>query len=103
MDYVEEQKGEIEALESIYYGDFEIISTKPYKFSIPIKTDDYDFDNEVGLGCDLVLTYTDKYPEEAPIVEIENSDSFVEDYIPELLSHLDIQVGNCSRYIHFNY
>lgn len=93
MDYAEEQKSEIEALESIYYGDFEIISTEPYKFSIPIKSDDYDPDNNTGLCCDLVVTYTPKYPEEAPIVEIENPENFEEKYEPVLLEHLAKQVN----------
>ncbi|XP_030751024.1 RWD domain-containing protein 1 [Sitophilus oryzae] len=91
MDYVEEQKSEIEALESIYYGDFNIISTEPYKFSIPIKTDDYDTDSNIGLCCDLVITYTSKYPEDAPIIEIENAESFEDGYVSELLDHLNEQ------------
>lgn len=92
MDYAEEQKSEIEALESIYYGDFQIISAEPYKFSIPIKTDDYDSDSNTGLCCDLTITYTPKYPEEAPTVEIENSENFEDEYESILLQHLEEQV-----------
>ncbi|CAG9767992.1 unnamed protein product [Ceutorhynchus assimilis] len=92
MDYVEEQKSEIEALESIYYGDFQIIALEPYKFSVPIKTDDYDDDTDAGLCCDLVITYTPKYPEEAPIIEIENAENFEEKYEAMLLEHLAEQV-----------
>lgn len=93
MDYSEEQKGEIEALESIYYGDFNIISTEPYyKFSIPIKTEEYVPDTDNGLSCDLVITYTSKYPEEAPIIEIENAENFEDDYESSLLQYLDEQV-----------
>lgn len=93
MDYVEEQKSEIEALESIYYGDFEIISVKPYKFSIPIKTEDYDAESNTGLSCNLVVTYTPKYPDEEPIVEIENAENFEGSFEFDLLKHLDEQVG----------
>lgn len=96
MDYSEEQKGEIEALESIYYGDFTIISVEPYhKFSIPIKTEEYepDTDTDSGLSCDLVITYTPKYPEEAPIIEIENAENFDDDYESGLLRYLDEQVS----------
>ncbi|ENN71583.1 RWD domain-containing protein 1 [Dendroctonus ponderosae] len=92
MDYVEEQKSEIEALESIYYGDFEIITAKPYKFSIPIKTEDYDPESNTGLLCDLVVTYTPKYPDEEPIVEIENAENFEGSFESELLKHLDEQI-----------
>ncbi|KAJ8959455.1 hypothetical protein NQ318_022148 [Aromia moschata] len=81
MDYAEEQKSEVEALESIYYGDFEIISTEPlFKFLIPIKTEEYELEGENGLSCDLVITYTSKYPEEPPLIEIENADNFEDNY-----------------------
>ncbi|CAH1179084.1 unnamed protein product [Phaedon cochleariae] len=94
MDYREEQKSEIEALESIYFGDFEILSSEPYKFSIPIKTEEYDPDSEdqSGLSCDLVITYTPKYPEEQPIIEIENPENFEEGYEHNLLLYLSQQV-----------
>nr|XP_023024266.1 RWD domain-containing protein 1 [Leptinotarsa decemlineata] len=93
MDYSEEQKSEIEALESIYYGDFEILSADPpYRFSIPIKTEEYEPDSETGLSCNLVITYTPKYPEEAPIIEIENSENFEEHYEQKILDYLMEQV-----------
>lgn len=91
MDYAEEQKSEIEALESIYYGDFQLLSTEPqYKFSIPIKTEEYEPDSENDLSCDLVITYTSKYPEESPIIEIENPENFEKDYETNLLNGYDI-------------
>ncbi|CAH0547366.1 unnamed protein product [Brassicogethes aeneus] len=94
MDHAEEQKGEVEAIESIYYGDVQIISESPYyKFSIPIKTEEYDAEeSQNGLCCDLVFTYTAKYPEEAPIIEIENLENFEENYESELLTYLAEQV-----------
>lgn len=93
MDYNEEQKGEIEALESIYYGDFNIISTEPYyKFSIPIKTEEFETDSDNGLCCDLVITYSPRYPEEAPTIEIENPENFEEDYEKGLLKYLGGQI-----------
>ncbi|XP_045446775.1 RWD domain-containing protein 1 [Melitaea cinxia] len=77
MDYHYEQTSEIEALDSIYYGDMQILQTEPmHKFSIPIKSEGYD-DGE-GLACQLVFTYTPKYPEELPIVEINTDESFDE-------------------------
>nr|CAH7729713.1 unnamed protein product [Callosobruchus chinensis] len=93
MDYKEEQKGEIEALESIYYGDFEILEAEPYhKFSIPIKSEEYEPGSEDGLACNLVITYTPKYPEEAPIVEIEDAENFEEGYEAKLLEYIDEQI-----------
>ncbi|RZC36011.1 RWD domain-containing protein 1 [Asbolus verrucosus] len=94
MDYAEEQKGEIEALDSIYYGDLTILTTEPlYKFSIPIKSEEYDPEVEnTGLACDLIFTYTPKYPEEAPIIDIENCENFEDQYESDLLSYLREQV-----------
>lgn len=54
-----------------------VLQTEPmHKFSIPIKSEGYD-DGE-GLACQLVFTYTPKYPEELPIVEINTDESFDE-------------------------
>ncbi|XP_066257658.1 RWD domain-containing protein 1 [Euwallacea similis] len=92
MDYAEEQKGELEALESIYYGDFTVISNSPCKFAIPIKTDDHDPETNAGLSCDLVITYTPKYPEEPPIIEIDNAENFEQSFEIALLQHLDEQM-----------
>ncbi|XP_047528561.1 RWD domain-containing protein 1 [Vanessa atalanta] len=77
MDYNYEQTSEVEALDSIYYGDMQILQTEPmHKFSIPIKSEEYD-DGE-GLACQLVFTYTLKYPEDLPLVEIITDESFDE-------------------------
>ncbi|KAF5279670.1 hypothetical protein FQR65_LT15305 [Abscondita terminalis] len=89
MDYKEEQAGEIEALESIYYGDVRVISSEPfYKFSIPIKSEQYDADTEDGLACNLIFTYTSKYPEELPLIEIEEPININNNYQQELLQQL---------------
>jgi hypothetical protein len=45
-----------------------------------------------GLACDLVFTYTPKYPEESPIIEIENAENFDDECETELLSYLREQV-----------
>ncbi|XP_069358388.1 RWD domain-containing protein 1 isoform X2 [Maniola hyperantus] len=58
-----------------------------HKFSIPIKSEGYD-DGE-GLACELVFTYTPKYPEELPVLEINTDESFDEIVdINELYKHL---------------
>jgi len=93
MDYKEEQNGEIEALESIYYGDLEVISVEPYhKFSIPIKSEEYEKKTDNGIGCKLVFTYTPKYPDEPLIIEVEESENFEEKSETDLLSLLHSQV-----------
>lgn len=70
-----------------------VIDKVPFhKFSIPIKSE--GFDDGEGLACDLVFTYTAKYPDELPVIEIENEENF-DDIVDkdELLSHLTEQVG----------
>lgn len=112
MDYKEEQKGEIEALESIYYGDvtgklaflyhisfiikycfLTVIASEPhYKFSIPIKSEAYEPSSENGLSCELVFTYLPKYPDEPPLIEVINANNFKEDSESELTDYLQEQV-----------
>ncbi|XP_013200183.2 RWD domain-containing protein 1 [Amyelois transitella] len=92
MDYNYEQTSEVEALDSIYYGDMQILETEPlHKFGISIKSE--TFDEGEGLACQLVFTYTPKYPDELLLIEIENEENF-EDLVDknELLEHL-IQQG----------
>ncbi|KAK5649823.1 hypothetical protein RI129_000852 [Pyrocoelia pectoralis] len=92
MDYKEEQAGEIEALESIYYGDVTILTTEPFhKFSILIKSEEYDVDNKNGLSCNLVFTYTSKYPDEQPYIEIEEPININNSHLEELLLQLQQQ------------
>ncbi|XP_044762421.1 RWD domain-containing protein 1 [Coccinella septempunctata] len=93
MDYLEEQKNEIEALESIYYGDIKILETEPkYRFTIPIKSEDYEEDTNNGMACDLTFTYTEKYPDEGPIIEIEDPVNFLQNNEKELEEFLQGQV-----------
>lgn len=89
MDYKEEQNGEIEALESIYYGDMEIISVEPYhKFSVPIKSEEYEPETENGLACSLTFTYTAKYPDEPPVVEISDVENITDEDEEKLINHI---------------
>lgn len=89
MDYVEEQKNEIEALDSIYCGDMEILATEPhYRFKIPIKSEEYEPDSENGLCCSLKFGYTPTYPETLPEVEILDRENFEEDDEMLLKDHI---------------
>jgi len=99
MDYREEQAGEIEALTSIYEGEIQVLAESPhYVFTLPVKTEGYELDNddddgEEGLYVLLKFSYTEKYPEEAAVLEIEESDEAGEDgIVEELLEHLGQQM-----------
>ncbi|XP_050084033.1 RWD domain-containing protein 1 [Anopheles aquasalis] len=88
-NYREDQLNEIEALDSIYCGELEVEQTEPHKFRLPIATTEYDAEVETeGLSCKLLFTYTEKYPDTAPLVEIEDPENFHDDYEQELLEHI---------------
>ncbi|XP_049532355.1 RWD domain-containing protein 1 [Anopheles darlingi] len=88
-NYREDQLNEIEALDSIYCGELEVEQTEPHKFRLPIATTEYDTEVETeGLSCKLLFTYTEKYPDTAPLVEIEDPENFQNDYEQELLEHI---------------
>ena len=97
MDYQEEQSSEMEALESIYEGDLEVLASPEagdshFAFTMPVKTEDYDPDDEdKGIFVLLKFTLTPKYPEELPDLEAgdesdqeEGDRSDVDDDIPRL-------------------
>uniref|UniRef100_A0A2M4AHU3 Putative rwd domain-containing protein 1 n=2 Tax=Anopheles triannulatus TaxID=58253 RepID=A0A2M4AHU3_9DIPT len=88
-NYREDQLNEIEALDSIYCGELEVEQTEPHKFRLPIATTEYDAEVETeGLSCKLLFTYTEKYPDTAPLVEIEDPENFQDGYETELLEHI---------------
>lgn len=94
MDYKEEQQGEIEALLSIYEGELEVLQTEPHHvFTIPVKSDNYDEDEENGLFAVIKISYTPEYPEQLPILELEDCVNIDEYHLRnELLEHLTQQM-----------
>jgi len=76
MDYHEEQSTEIEALESIYPTEINMISSEPpHVFSIYIKSEAYDkSDGNEGYCCTLKIGFTPKYPETVPVIEVVGED-----------------------------
>ncbi|XP_011298616.1 RWD domain-containing protein 1 [Fopius arisanus] len=94
MDHKAEQHDEIEALDSIYSGELQILETEPhYKFVLPIKSEGYESDTEDGLACQLEFTYTSKYPEEPLLIKIENPENFESFSEQELIDHLMEQMN----------
>lgn len=89
-NYKEDQSNEVEALDSIYCGEMEILATEPFhKFKIPILTEEFIEQEENGIACKLVFTYTEKYPDEAPIIEIEDSVNLDNNSLQLLLEHIN--------------
>ena len=65
---------------------------------MPIKTEDYDEEDEAGLYVLIKITYTPKYPEELPILELEDCVNIDEyDLRDELTTHLTQQVSSVYR------
>uniref|UniRef100_A0A1I8NTN3 RWD domain-containing protein n=1 Tax=Stomoxys calcitrans TaxID=35570 RepID=A0A1I8NTN3_STOCA len=93
-NYQEDQTNEIEALDSIYCGDMQILETEPlHKFQIPIATEEFDKETqENGISCNLIFTYTPTYPDEAPNVEIDEPVNFEDGYEKRLLEHLQTSI-----------
>lgn len=80
-----------------------VIATDPlHKFRLQISTEDYNETEENGLTCYLVFTYTEKYPDDGPEVEIEDAVNFEDDYEERLLEHIHEAVGPWICFAHFN-
>jgi len=94
-DYKEEQANEIEALESIYPDELEIISEEDAEFHcfhIPVKAEAQEnvpFGEEpMIVSCVLQFTYTATYPDEAPVMEIPSSENLEDEHTTALLEYL---------------
>ncbi|KAI4555198.1 hypothetical protein MJT46_015584 [Ovis ammon polii x Ovis aries] len=67
-DYCEEQRNELEALESIYPDSFTVLSENPPSFTITVTSEAGENDETVQIT--LKFTYSEKYPDDAPLYEI---------------------------------
>jgi len=93
MSNAEEQRDELEALESIYSEEIDILGESPHRFTIPVKTEDYDDDStDDGRFVLLKFTFTPEYPSEAPLVEVEESDNIDDEHLDELQQEISSQI-----------
>lgn len=84
----------IHSFNTYYFYIFAVLNTNPHKFNITIRTEEYDTESESnGLACQLVFTYTEKYPDTAPLVEIEDPINFEDGYEEKLLEHIQETVS----------
>ncbi|KAG7155349.1 RWD domain-containing protein 1-like [Homarus americanus] len=94
-DYKEEQNNEIEALESIYPDEFEILDVEPrHKFKISVKSEGSDPYDELKVEpAEIVLSfeYTPTYPDEPPIMEVIPVENIEEEELSDLREQLEAQ------------
>ena len=72
-----------------------VLQTEPHHiFTIPVKSNNYDEDEENGLFAVIKISYTPEYPEQLPILELEDCVNIDEYNLRnELLEHLTQQVS----------
>ncbi|XP_068616206.1 RWD domain-containing protein 1 [Brachionichthys hirsutus] len=88
-DYVEEQRNELEAMESIYPDSFTVLSEDPTSFTITVTS-------EAGDNCQTVeatfkFTYVEKYPDEPPLWEIHSQENLEDGDLEDVLTLLQQQ------------
>ncbi|XP_071997834.1 RWD domain-containing protein 1 [Engystomops pustulosus] len=88
-DYAEEQRNELEALESIYADSFTVFSTSPQSFSITVSSEAGEEEENVQVS--LKFTYVESYPDEAPLYEIVSQDNLEDSDASAVLALLQEQ------------
>lgn len=88
-DYAEEQRNELEAIESIYPDSFTVLSDDPTSFTITVTSDAGE--NGETVETTLKFTYVEKYPDEAPLWEIQSQENLEDQDMEEVLTLLQQQ------------
>ncbi|XP_059177503.1 RWD domain-containing protein 1-like [Physella acuta] len=75
-DYKEEQRNEIEALQSIYPDEIEIVEEEPYHvFQLTVMPQDAENFPDHAMSAVIQFTYTKNYPDSAPLMEFESTEN----------------------------
>ncbi|KAK1170410.1 RWD domain-containing protein 1 [Acipenser oxyrinchus oxyrinchus] len=89
-DYGEEQRNEVEALESIYPDSFTVLSKNPTSFTITVTSDAGENDETVQVN--FKFTYVNKYPDEPPLYEILETENLEDSDVADILTLIQQQV-----------
>ncbi|XP_020779347.1 RWD domain-containing protein 1 [Boleophthalmus pectinirostris] len=88
-DYAEEQRNELEAIESIYPDSFTVLSDNPTSFTITVTSDAGE--NGETVETLLKFTYVENYPDEPPLWEIQSQENLEDGDVEEILALLQQQ------------
>nr|XP_020478007.1 RWD domain-containing protein 1 [Monopterus albus] len=88
-DYAEEQRNELEAIESIYPDSFTVLSDSPTSFTITVTSDAGE--NGETVEATLRFTYVEKYPDEPPLWEIHSQENLDNSDVEDILALLQQQ------------
>ncbi|KAM4681520.1 RWD domain-containing protein 1 isoform 2-T2 [Amazona ochrocephala] len=89
-DYSEEQRNELEALESIYPDSFTVLSENPTTFTITVTSEAGE--NGETVQTTLKFTYREKYPDETPLYEIVSQENLDDNDVTDIIKLLEQQV-----------
>ncbi|KAH9514268.1 RWD domain-containing protein 1 [Bulinus truncatus] len=91
-DYKEEQRNEIEALQSIYPEEIEIIEEEPYHtFKLQVGSQDPDKFPDHAMSAVIQFTYTPKYPDSAPEMMLDSTENMDDAQQESLLEFMKSQ------------
>uniref|UniRef100_A0A452G1W9 RWD domain-containing protein 1 n=1 Tax=Capra hircus TaxID=9925 RepID=A0A452G1W9_CAPHI len=88
-DYGKEQRNELEALEAIYPDSFTVLSENPPNFTITVTSEAGE--NDETVQTTLKFTYSEKYPDEAPLYEIFTQLNLEDNNVADILKLLALQ------------
>lgn len=88
-DYAEEQRNELEAIESIYEDSFTVLSEQPISFTVTVTSDAGE--NHEMVEATLKFTYVEKYPDEPPLWEIDSQENLEDADVEDILTFLQQQ------------
>ncbi|XP_067840810.1 RWD domain-containing protein 1 [Heptranchias perlo] len=88
-DYTEEQRNELEALESIYPDSFTVVLENPASFTITVTSETGE--NEETVEATLQFTYVEQYPDDPPIFEITGQENLQKSDVADIMTLLNEQ------------
>ncbi|GCB80718.1 RWD domain-containing protein 1 isoform X2 [Scyliorhinus torazame] len=89
-DYIEEQRNELEALESIYPDSFTVVLENPTSFTITVTSDTGE--NEETVEATIQFTYIEQYPDDPPIFEIIGQENLQKSDVADIITLLNEQI-----------